>query len=257
MDNRGPSLVTSTIRKPTHTGLYTKWNSFVPRRFKINLINCLLDRCYKICSTYEIIFDEFEQIKTMLSRKGYPKYVLDKCIREFFNRKFTTKPLRSNKKDPTQKKILIRLPFLGALSVQNRNEMKSFLHKHTDDKVSVYIVDALSKIGENFRFKYKQPLLIKSGIVYKLTYSCGSTYIGQARRSLLSRIKEHATSEKSEVCKHLLQNPFHWVDFDTPTILGSENDTARLLILQSLLIQEQTPDLNNDSQSSPLMIINT
>ena len=58
-------------------------------RFKINLMNCLLDRCYKICSSCEIISDEFEQIKTMLSINGYPKYVLDKCIRELFNRKFT------------------------------------------------------------------------------------------------------------------------------------------------------------------------
>ena len=111
MDNSGPSLITSTFRKPTHTGLYTKWNSFVLRRFKINLINCLLDRCYKICSSYEIISDEFEQIKTMLSINGYPKYLLDKCIREFFIRKFTTKSLRSKQKDSTQKKILIRLPF--------------------------------------------------------------------------------------------------------------------------------------------------
>ena len=98
---------------------------------------------------------------------------------------------------------------------------------------------------------------MNSGIVYKLTCSCGSTYIGQTRRNLLSRIKENATSEKSEVCKHLLQNPSHHVDFNTPMILGSENDTARLLILESLFIQEQTPDLNNDSQSIPLMIFNT
>ena len=98
---------------------------------------------------------------------------------------------------------------------------------------------------------------MKSGIVYKLTCSYGSTYIGQTRRNLLSRIKEHATSEKSEICKHLLRNPTHRVDFNTPKILGSKNDTARLLILESLFIQEQTPDLNNDSQSSPLMIFNT
>ena len=87
--------------------------------------------------------------------------------------------------------------------------------------------------------------------------SCGSTYIGQTRRILLSRIKEHDTSENSEICEHLLQNPSHRVDFNIPTILGSENDTARLLILESLFIQEQTPDLNNDSQSSPLIIFNT
>ena len=38
----------------------------------------------------------------MLSKNCYPKYVLDKRIREFFNRKFTTKPLLSKKKDPLQ-----------------------------------------------------------------------------------------------------------------------------------------------------------
>ena len=82
-------------------------------------------------------------------------------------------------------------------------------------------------------------------------------YRSDYRRNLLSRIKEHATSEKPEVFKHLLQNSSNCVDFDTPTILGSENDTARLLILKSLFIQEQTPDLNINSQSSPLMIFNT
>ena len=136
VDNSGPNPVTSTFRKPTHTGLYTKWNSFVPRRFKFNLINCLLDRCYRISSSYEIISGEFEQIKTMLSRNGYPKCISDKCIREFFNRKFTTKSLLPNKKDSISKKIFIRLPFLDALSLQIRNELKSFPRKHTDDKAS-------------------------------------------------------------------------------------------------------------------------
>ena len=75
IDNSGTNLVTDTYHKTTHTGLYTKWNSFVPRRFKINLFNCLLDRCYRICSSFETIYDEFEQIKTMLSKNGYPKFV--------------------------------------------------------------------------------------------------------------------------------------------------------------------------------------
>ena len=128
------------------------------------------------------------------------------------------------------------MPFLGALSILIQNGLKFFLHKHMNDKALVYIADALSKIGENFHFKDEQPLLMKLGIVYKLTCSCESTYIGQTRHNLLSSIKEHATSEKSEVCKHLLQNPTHHVDFNTPTILGSENDTARQLILESLFI---------------------
>ena len=102
---------------------------------------------------------------------------------------------------------------------------------------------------------YIRPVFIHKKNVY--TCLCRSTYIGQTRRNLLSTIKEHANSEKSEICKHLLQNSSHRVDFNTPTILGSENDTARLLILESLFIQEQTPDLNNDSQSNLLMIFIT
>ena len=98
---------------------------------------------------------------------------------------------------------------------------------------------------------------MKSEIVYKLTCSYGSTYINQTRRNPLSRIKEHSTSEKSEVCKHLLQNLTHCVDFDTHTNLGRENDTARLLILESLFIQEQTSDFYNYSQFSTLIIFNT
>ena len=34
----------------------------------------------------KLICDKFERIKAVLSRNGYPKYVLDKCIREIFNR---------------------------------------------------------------------------------------------------------------------------------------------------------------------------
>ena len=69
--------------------------------------------------------------------------------------------------------------------------------------------------------------------------------------------KTSGTLKKSDVCKHLFQNLPHRADFNAPTILGSENNTAGLLILESLFIQEQTPHLDNDSQSRPLMIFNT
>ena len=123
--------------------------------------------------------------------------------------------------------------------------------------VSTALLASLSTAETNIAALINEKTSMKSGIIYKLTCSCGSTYIGQTRHNLLSRIKEHSISEKSEVCKHILQNPSHCVYFNTPTTLGSENDTARQLILESLFIQEQTSDLNNDSQSSPLMIFKT
>jgi len=63
-------------------------------------------------------------------------------------------------------------------------------------------------------------------------------------------------SEKSEVCKHLTKNPQHRIDFEHPKIMGSATDTTRLRILESLFNQEQSPELNNDSQIVPLKLFN-
>ena len=54
-----------------------------------------------------------------------------------------------------------------------------------------------------------------------LTCACECSCFDQTRRNRLSRIREHATSGKSEVCKHLLQQTTHYIDFNTATILGT------------------------------------
>lgn len=46
----GQKFQTQTFYKQTHTGLYTNWYSFAPRRYKINLVKCLLSRTWNICS---------------------------------------------------------------------------------------------------------------------------------------------------------------------------------------------------------------
>ena len=41
----------SIYRKKTFTGLYTKWDPFTPRKYKVNLIRTLILRCFRICSS--------------------------------------------------------------------------------------------------------------------------------------------------------------------------------------------------------------
>jgi len=80
-------FTTSTYRKPTHTGLYSKCSSSVPLHRKRNLVNSLLRRSYDIDSSYELVHTEFMNIKRMLSRNGYPNNFLDRCIQQFFKQK--------------------------------------------------------------------------------------------------------------------------------------------------------------------------
>ena len=45
----------TVYRKKPFTGLYTKWDSFTPTKYKINLIRALTSRCLRICSTSSLL----------------------------------------------------------------------------------------------------------------------------------------------------------------------------------------------------------
>ena len=48
-----------------------------------------------------------------------------------------------------------------------------------------------------FKHKEHQPKLLRSNVVYKLTYSRDSVYIGQTRRNLRARLDDHNTAANS------------------------------------------------------------
>ena len=72
LTHNGNTLQTSVLRKRTHTGLYTKWTSLCPLKFKQNLVNCFLHRGYTICCSYIGMHKEFEFITTVLLKNEYP-----------------------------------------------------------------------------------------------------------------------------------------------------------------------------------------
>ena len=53
LDNN--SFSTSIYYKKTFTGLYTKWDSFTPWKYKINLIVTLTYRCLRNCSSSSLL----------------------------------------------------------------------------------------------------------------------------------------------------------------------------------------------------------
>ena len=78
---------TTVFRKKTNTGLYIKWSSLCPVKYKRNLVSCLLDRAYRICNSYKAMHIEFETITDMLLRNGYPLPFIQNQIRRFLNNK--------------------------------------------------------------------------------------------------------------------------------------------------------------------------
>ena len=53
---------TKVFQKKNNTGLYIRWSSLSPVKYKRNLVTCVLDRAYRICNTYKAMNTEFETI---------------------------------------------------------------------------------------------------------------------------------------------------------------------------------------------------
>ena len=106
-------------------------------------------------------------------------------------------------------------------------------------------------IGKLFPYKDRQSLLYSSGVVYQLICSCGQNYIGQTKRNLITRLNEHRMCEDYEVCKRLLNNPNHEINFDSPKILDRSNHVTKLRIKETLHNSKTEPQLNVDINFCP------
>ena len=86
VDNSKEKLELSIYRKPTHTGLYNKWSSLAPTKYKINLIRSLVNRAIKVCNNRQLLFLECEKITKTLQQNGYPTKTIQNVIRKAINR---------------------------------------------------------------------------------------------------------------------------------------------------------------------------
>ena len=121
------SFSTSIYRKKTFTGLNTKWDSFTPRKYKINFIRTLTYRCLRICSSPSLLQSSLDDLKNLLSRNGYPRGIITYNMNDVKTRSrnksndaVTTVPKRD---------ISIVLPYLGFHSKVITQQPKSYVYK--------------------------------------------------------------------------------------------------------------------------------
>ena len=107
-------------------GLHTQWDSFTPRKGKINLIRTLAYRCLRICSSPCLLQSALDDRKKHLSRNGYPRGIISYNMNDVVN-KHQNKPkdiITVPKKD-----IFIVLPYLGFQSKIVTQQIRSCINK--------------------------------------------------------------------------------------------------------------------------------
>ena len=121
---------TSMYRKKTFTGLYTKWDYFTPRKYKVNLIRTLtFPRCFRICSSWSpsLLRSGLNELRKLLLQNGYPAGIINYNINDVLNKQ------QNRTKNPTttvpKKDIILVLPYLGSQSKIFAKQLTTCIHR--------------------------------------------------------------------------------------------------------------------------------
>ena len=180
------SIETSIFRRTTNLGIYTRWDSYVPNRYKQNLIWTLLHQGYSIC-----IHSYGKRISKNVKpsrKKGFSLNYINRQIQHFLAKKEAKK--KQNRQERRHKSDF----YATSLHKKEMNghiskDIKGLLKK-LDFKFTFILINKTFNLKRLFTFKECQNKLHRSSVVYCITCSCKSTYIGQTSRSTIIRLKK-------------------------------------------------------------------
>ena len=257
---------TSLYKKPTFSGLYLNFKSFVPDVYKKGLIFCLVFRIYSICSDWARIHDEINKLKCLLIRNKYPLKFINFCIRTCLDKLLTKKGKLAVTTVP-KREFMICLPFLGNETlIVKKKLLKLFSTQFPAFKLLIVLKSGI-KIGSLLNFKDIIPFGARSHVVYK--FSCGNcdiTYLGKTKRHLLVRMSEHLgisyktgkprkyNAQQTTAVREHLRLCKHTSDVKNFKIVSHANSDFELLIKESLLVAKEQPELNKQIKSFQLSL---
>jgi len=125
----------------------------------------------------------------------------------------------------TEKKIIL-LPYVSPLS--------DFISSNIDSSKAIIGFRCLNKLSRFIRVHkdIDQPLN-KNNVVYKISCkNCEATYVGQTKRQLLTRLKEHKNNSRLDQSKHSVITEHsikynHSFDWDNIKIMDHGSDISR------------------------------
>ena len=205
---------------------------------------------------------EIDKLKSILYKNSFPRDLIDKCIKESSAKILTLKRVVS---EVPKKDLIIALPYLGKLSLQIRTRINRIIKNKLSHCNVQFAFQTKCKISNFFTFKDKVRLVLLSGIVYEFECgSCNSTYYDNTKRHFKIRMCEHlricALTEKRvkgddySGIKHHLLFCNYTSDFEDFSIFATNNNSFKVTLVESLLINRDDPPLKKDKQSLPLEV---
>ena len=255
------SFKTSIYRKPTFTGLTTKFSSFIPIQYRRNLISTLVTRAFNICSDYFSLHSEFKFLRQILYSNGFCKYFIDSYIGKQLEKLMTPKCEKS-----TVNRAVLYFPiaFTGKNSFSLKNKLTRLLRDFYPQIMVRVIFKPRYTIGSLFRFKDIVPTELQSSAIYKYQCNCcNAIYVGQTKRQVRVRCFEHL-GRSIRTNRPLANPPFsairqhahdsdHPIHLDSFSVLSIRSSTMELTTVESLYTIRDKPSLCGNDRSVDLL----
>ena len=248
--NRAPRIETKAFVKPTNSGLLLHYHSHVDNRYKRGLLSTMLDRAYRLSSSWSYFTEECDRLKSVFSKLKYPKHLVDSTVKTFLNSRVTDQSLLRSK-STTENTIRVVIPFKDQDSANIvKTQLKDLSVKL---QVNVQPVFTSRKVAHEFPTNEPKPQLIdKQCVVYNFKCDqCDAGYVGYTRGHLFVRVSGHR-SKTSSVRKHYDNRHPGRIPDDLHScfkVLKKCQSKFDCLVNEMLLIKQLRPCLNVQSDS--------
>jgi hypothetical protein len=197
----GNRITFDIYRKPTHTNNYIHQNSFVHYSNKLASFHSLIHRLVNIPLDKNNFRKELAYIKQIAKQNGFDELVVDNILKKH---KFKTLLKNSTTLTNDQPTRYIKIPYHPQITKGLSKIFKTVNAKiahSNNNKLKDYLNNTKDKIDKTN----------KSGIYQVSCTSCDLSYIGQTRRNIKTRFKEHMAHfkynrpEKSSIAQHMIE----------------------------------------------------
>ena len=198
-------------------------------------MRCLFERAQCIAQGQEYQREQ-KHLRKVLGQNGYPTH---------FIRDATKPKIRTTDQETPGATICI--PYIRGLSEDIRR-ITSRYNIRTTFRTQGTLRQTLTRVKDEL------PDTLKANVVYRVPCSCGKVYIGETKRALGTRIKEHQSAcrlqqtKKSAIAEHAWSTG-HSIDWGGVEIMDIASKKTELLVKEAIHIHLTPKDrlINRDT----------
>lgn len=213
----------TVYRKSTHTDRYLHAASHHHPSNFTSVVSALVNRAIAICDN-DHREEELRHVDAALLKNGYSSK----------QRSWKPKERVASEISTPQNEKRAFLPYRKGVS----EAIGRILSKHG--------IKSIFKPPEKIRQLLRSPkdkIPLQNPGVYSVPCSCGSSYIGETKRAISTRLNEHIKAiqknevTKSAICEHLAYNEDHFIRFDKAKSISTERFYVPRIVREAIEIK--------------------